>query len=62
VAHRDGIGFQQARVQLTEDLSRGQVAPFDPGDYASGQLPPGWEHRQGEYYERAQRQGTAVLR
>jgi uncharacterized protein (TIGR03086 family) len=61
VSERDRLGFQEARVQVTEELSQGQVPPFPYGDYASGQLPPGWEDRQGEYYGEAQRRGTDLL-
>jgi uncharacterized protein (TIGR03086 family) len=61
VSERDGLPFDDVRVRLTEELSRGQVPPFPYGDYASGQLPPGWEDRQGDYYNRAQSRGTELL-
>ena len=71
VARRDGVGFQDARVELTEDLDRDLRQDLDenpghedvdPGAYASGQLPPAWEHHQGTYYDGAQRAGFDVVR
>jgi hypothetical protein len=69
VAERDGIGFDEARAELTDDLNDDvteldgyRVVRFDRDAYTSGQLPPAWEHRQGAYYERAQRAGLDVLR
>ena len=69
VAERDGLGFQETRVALTEDLNR-ELDPevderdedVDLEDYASGQIPPAWEDHQGVYYGRAQRDGLEVLR
>jgi hypothetical protein len=65
IAERDGRGFQEVRVALTEDLHRelgGRGTPVDASDYASGQIPPAWEDRQGLYYGRAQRDGLEALR
>ena len=70
VAERDGVGFQAARVELTEDLDRALARDLgrDPGDeadhedHASGQLPPAWEDHQGDYYDRAHRAGLDELR
>ncbi|HEV7760446.1 MAG TPA: phospholipid carrier-dependent glycosyltransferase [Acidimicrobiales bacterium] len=61
-AARDGTGLEATQVQLTEQLSRGLVPPFDYEDYRSGEPPPAWQHRQGEYYDRAQRAGLDILR
>jgi hypothetical protein len=62
VAARDGTGLEQTQVRLTADLSRGRVRPFDYRAWRSGEPPPEWEHRQGEYYGRARREAIAILR
>jgi 4-amino-4-deoxy-L-arabinose transferase-like glycosyltransferase len=62
VAARDGIGLDEARLRLTEDLYRGREPAFDYGRYRNGDLPPEWEDRQGEYYDRARQAGVEILR
>jgi 4-amino-4-deoxy-L-arabinose transferase-like glycosyltransferase len=61
-AARNGTGLEETQVRLTEELSRGVVPPFDYADHRSGEPPPAWEHRQGEYYDRAQREALDILR
>jgi hypothetical protein len=62
VAARDNADLVETQVQMTEDLSRGEVPPFDYEDYRSGQPPPAWEQRQGEYYDRASREAIDILK
>jgi 4-amino-4-deoxy-L-arabinose transferase-like glycosyltransferase len=62
IADRDGADLVETQVQMTEDLSRGEVPPFDYEDYRSGQPPPAWQHRQGEYYDRASREAVDILK
>jgi hypothetical protein len=61
-AAREGEGLEATQVRLTEDLSRGLVPPFDYEEYRSGGPPPAWQHRQGEYYDRAQSAAVDILR
>ena len=61
-AARDGTGLEATQVRLTEQLSRGLVPPFDYERYRSGEPPPAWQHRQGEYYDRAQHAALDILR
>jgi hypothetical protein len=61
-ADRDGTGLEETQVRLTEELSRGRVPPFDYEDYRSGEPPPAWQHRQGEYYALAQSEAVDILR
>jgi len=61
-AARDGTGLEATQVRLTEELSRGRVPPFDYEAYRSGEPPPAWQHRQGEYYDRAQSEAVDILR
>ncbi len=62
VADRDGTDLVETQVQMTEDLSRGEVPPFDYEDYRAGQPPPAWELRQGEYYDRASSEALDILK
>lgn len=62
VADRDGIGLEEARLRMTEDLYRGRGPAFDYERYRDGNLPPEWEGRQGEYYGRAQQEGVEIVR
>jgi hypothetical protein len=61
-AARDGTDLEATQVRLTEDLSRGLVPPFDFAAYRSGEPPPAWQHRQGEYYGRAQSEAVDILK
>jgi hypothetical protein len=61
-ADRTGDGLEETQVRLTEDLSRGVVEPFDYEAWRSGEPPPPWQHRQGEYYSRAQHAALDILR
>jgi 4-amino-4-deoxy-L-arabinose transferase-like glycosyltransferase len=75
VAHRDHLGFEEARLALTSDLSRElehdagdgddrspAQGSFDASDHTAGQLPPRWAHQQGLYYSRAHSAAVDVLR
>lgn len=62
VAERDGIGFEEARLRLTEDLNDGPGPDVDAAGHSHGTLPPAWEDRQGEYYDRASQAGLEILR
>ena len=61
IAHREGISLDQACVRLTKSLNRGTGVVFDPRAFSTGQLPPVWESRQGEYYGRAGRRALDIL-
>lgn len=62
VARRDGIDLEEARLRLTERLYRGRGPEFDYERYRNGDPPSVWEHRQGQYYGRAQQEGLEILR
>jgi hypothetical protein len=61
IAEEKGIGFEEARTELTKRLSDGQVPAFEYERYKSGQLPPAWSSRQSEYYDRAYSAAIDIL-
>lgn len=61
VADQQDHDLEAVQVRLTEELNRGVVPAFDYEDHRDGTPPPAWEHRQGEYYGRAQSEAVEIL-
>jgi 4-amino-4-deoxy-L-arabinose transferase-like glycosyltransferase len=62
IADRDGTDLDAEQIRLTEELNADIPASgIDYADYRGGEPPPAWEHRQPEYYRRAEGEAIEIL-